>query len=65
VSRRLWIGLDVHVESITVAIRDSENREAEVIKLSGDPMKVRRLFRRLMTSLPNQSEFCIITRRQG
>jgi len=41
------IGLDVHVESITAAIREEDRPSAEVIKLSGDLMKVRRLFRRL------------------
>jgi len=41
------IGLDVHVESITAAIREGDRPSAEVIKLSGDLMKVRRLFRRL------------------
>ncbi len=46
-SQTIWVGLDVHVESITVAILEGEGGEAEVIKLSGDLMKVRRLFRRL------------------
>jgi transposase len=46
-SQTIWVGLDVHVGSITVAILEGDNREAEVIKLSGDLMKVRRLFRRL------------------
>ena len=43
----IWIGLDVHVESITAAILEGDRSDAEVVKLSGDLMKVRRLFRRL------------------
>lgn len=43
----IWVGLDVHVESITAAILEGDRSEVEVIKLSGDLMKVRRLFRRL------------------
>jgi transposase len=46
-SQTIWVGLDVHVESITVAVLEGDNREAEVMRLSGDLMKVRRLFRRL------------------
>ena len=42
-----WVGLDVHAESITAAILEGEREEVEVIKLSGDLMNVRRLFRRL------------------
>ena len=42
-----WVGLDVHAESITAAILEGDREEAEVIRLSGDLMKVRRLFRRL------------------
>lgn len=43
----IWIGLDVHAESITAAILDGNNQNPEVIKLPSDLMKVRRLFRRL------------------
>lgn len=43
----IWIGLDVHVESITAAILEGDRSEVEVVKLSSDLMKVRRLFRRL------------------
>jgi transposase len=46
-SKYIWVGLDVHVESITAAILEGESRDAEVVKLSGDLHKVRRLFRRL------------------
>jgi len=43
----VWIGLDVHVESITAAILEGDHSEVEVVSLSGDLMQVRRLFRRL------------------
>ena len=46
-SQYVWVGLDVHVESITAAILMGDSSEAEVVKLSGDLMQVRRLFRRL------------------
>lgn len=46
-NQSIWIGLDVHVESITAAILEGDRSDAEVVKLSGDLMKVRRLFRRL------------------
>jgi transposase len=46
-SKRIWVGLDVHVESITAAVLEGDGPEVEVIRLSGDLMKVRRLFRRL------------------
>ena len=32
----IWVGLDVHVESITAAILEGDGQEAEVVKLSGD-----------------------------
>ena len=43
----IWVGLDVHAESITAAILEGDAQDPEVITLSGDLMKVRRLFRRL------------------
>jgi transposase len=46
-SQCMWVGLDVHAESITAAVLEGDREEAEVIRLSGDLMKVRRLFRRL------------------
>ena len=46
-SQCTWVGLDVHAESITAAILKGEDEGAEVIRLSGDLMQVRRLFRRL------------------
>ena len=46
-SYTITVGLDVHAESITAAILDGDSQEAEVITLSSDLMKVRRLLRRL------------------
>ena len=51
----IWVGLDVHVESITAAILEGDSRDAEVVKLSGDLHKVRRLFRRLSQKGPIRS----------
>jgi transposase len=48
----IWVGLDVHVESITAAVLEGDRQEAEVIKLSGDLHKVRRLMRRLSKKGP-------------
>ena len=30
----IWVGLDVHVESITAAILEGDSQEVEVVKLS-------------------------------
>ena len=46
-NKYIWVGLDVHLDSITAAILEDEAQDPEVVKLSGDLMKVRRLFRRL------------------
>lgn len=46
-SKYIWVGLDVHLESITAAVLEGDRNEAEIVKMSGDLMKVRRLFRRL------------------
>jgi transposase len=46
-SEYIWIGLDVHIESITAAILEGDQESPDVLKMSGDLMKVRRLFRRL------------------
>ena len=43
----IWVGLDVHKNSITAAILEGDEVRAEVIRLSSDLNKVRRLFRRL------------------
>jgi transposase len=49
------VGLDVHADSITAAILPPESEHPEVIKLSSDLMKVRRLFRRLSEQGPVRS----------
>jgi transposase len=46
------VGLDVHADSITAAILDGNVQDPEVVKLPGDLMKVRRLFRRLAKKGP-------------
>ena len=51
-SKYIWVGLDVHLDSITAAILDGNAQEPEVVTLSGDLMKVRRLFRRLSRKGP-------------
>jgi hypothetical protein len=43
-SEYIWVGLDVHLESITAAILEGDAADPEVAKLSGDLMGVRRLF---------------------
>ena len=43
----IWVGLDVHKDSITAAILEGDAPEAEVFRLSSDLMKVRRMFRRI------------------
>lgn len=47
-----WVGLDVHADSITAAIFEGDREHAQILKLSGDLMKVRRLFRRLAKKAP-------------
>ncbi len=49
----IWIGLDVHAESITAAILEGDSQESpEVVRLPGDINKVRALFRRLSARGP-------------
>lgn len=43
----IWVGLDVHKDSVTAAILAREGNQAEVVRLSSDLNPVRRLFRRL------------------
>jgi transposase len=43
----IWVGLDVHKDSITAAVLEGEESEADVIRLHPDLLKVRRFFRRL------------------
>jgi transposase len=47
-----YIGLDVHAQSITAAILPADSQVPEVVKLSGDLMQVRRLFRRIADQGP-------------
>lgn len=51
-SKYIWVGLDVHLDSITVAILEGDTESPEVVKLSGDLMQTRRLFRRLAMKGP-------------
>jgi transposase len=51
----MWVGLDVHADSITAAILEGDSEQPQVLKLPGDLMKVRRLFRRLATKAPVRS----------
>jgi transposase len=46
-SKYIWVGLDVHQESITAAIVEGDGQQPQVLKMSGDLVKIRRLFRRL------------------
>jgi len=49
------VGLDVHADSIVAAILPPKSDTPEVVKLSGDLMQVRRLFRRLSAEGPLRS----------
>ncbi|MGB2959943.1 MAG: IS110 family transposase [Bacteroidota bacterium] len=51
-NQSIFVGLDVHADSITVAILEGDTQDPEVVKLSADLMKVRRLFRRLAKKGP-------------
>jgi len=51
-SEDIWVGLDVHLDSITAAILEGDATDPEVVKLSGDLMGVRRLSRRLSKKGP-------------
>jgi transposase len=54
-NQTIVVGLDVHAESITAAILDGDSQEAQVMTLSSDLMKVRRLFRSLAEKGPVRS----------
>lgn len=43
----VWVGLDVHQDSITAAILYGDDPEPEIVRLPGDLNPVRKLFRRL------------------
>lgn len=47
-----YVGLDVHLDSITAAVLDADSKAPQVVKLSGDLMQTRRLFRRLAKKGP-------------
>ena len=48
----IHVGLDVHLDSITAAILGRDGEQPEAVRLPGDLMKVRRLFRRLSAKGP-------------
>jgi transposase len=48
----IYVGLDVHLDSITAAVLDGDAQVPQVVKLSGDLMQTRRLFRRLAKKGP-------------
>ena len=54
-SEYIHVGLDVHQNSITAAILYPGSERVEVVRLSGDLMKTRRLFRRLAKKGPVRS----------
>jgi len=54
-TQETFVGLDVHADSITAAILPPASDTPEVVKLSGDLMQVRRLFRRLSAEGPVKS----------
>ena len=43
----IWVGLDVHKESVTAAVLEDRSTRAEVVRLPGELHKIRRFFRRL------------------
>ena len=51
----IYVGLDVHQDSIVAAILYPDNDRPEIVRLSGDLMKIRRLFRRLSKTTPVRS----------
>jgi len=51
----IYVGLDVHLNSITAAVLDGDVQAPQVIKLSGDLNQTRRLFRRLAKKGPVRS----------
>jgi len=46
-SKMIWVGLDVHKNSITAAVLEDWSRDGEVLRLSADLNELRKLFRRL------------------
>jgi len=43
----IWVGLDVHKDSITAAVLEGDSTEAEVMRLPPDLAKIRKVFHRL------------------
>lgn len=43
----IWVGMDVHQNSITVAIYEHDSQDPEVLRLPGEVTAVRKLFRQL------------------
>lgn len=43
----IWVGLDVHKDSVVAAVLRGDSADAEVVRLTSDLMRVRKLFRRL------------------
>ena len=43
----IWVGLDVHKDSVVAAVLRGDSTDVEVIRLTSDLMRVRKLFRRL------------------
>jgi transposase len=43
----IWMGLDVHKDSVVAAVLRGDEADAEVVRLTSDLMRVRKLFRRL------------------
>lgn len=46
-TKDIWIGLDVHKDSIVVAILEGRDRDGEVVRLPADLNQIRKLFRQL------------------
>ena len=46
-TKPIWVGMDVHQKSITVAILEGDCQEPEVLRLPAEVTAVRKLFRQL------------------
>lgn len=46
-TKHIWVGLDVHKDSITAAILEDKDRDGEFLRLPSDLNQVRKLFQRL------------------
>jgi transposase len=54
-NKSIYVGLDVHLNSITAAVLNGDVQTPQVITLSGDLNQTRRLFRRLASKGPVRS----------